>query len=89
MTRPTIRMPGDDPGVRSRAEFGEFVALLRRELRNDPERWENRTLESYLEALAAVAEDSPGWTANGVRDDVETPSWSLFSDLLSTAAVYE
>lgn len=81
--------PPDPDGVRSRAEFAAFLGELRSELEARPDRWENVTLEAFLEALEAVAQDAPGWVTNGVRSDVETPSWSLFARLVATATVYE
>ncbi|NNJ25054.1 DUF7660 family protein [Alienimonas chondri] len=76
-------------GVRSRAEFAEFLQRLRGDLEVRPDEWENVTLESFLEAFAAIAHDAPGWVKNGVCSDVESPSWALFARLVSTAAHYE
>ena len=89
MARPVIRTSDDGSGVRSRVDFADSVELLRFDLRENPERWESLTLDSYLEALAAIVRACEAWPVNGVRNDVETPSWTLFADLLDGAAIYE
>ncbi|QDT18017.1 DUF7660 family protein [Alienimonas californiensis] len=81
--------PPESGGVRSRAEFAAFLGVLRSDLEERPEGWENVSLEALLEAFAAVALDAPGGAANGGCADVETPSWSLFARLVATATVYE
>ena len=86
---PARRSPPEPSGVRSREDFAEFLRLLRDDLRTRPERWENVTLGSFLEAFAAISESCPGWISNGVRDEVEAPSWQLFADLIDAAAIYE
>jgi hypothetical protein len=76
--------------VNSREQLADFVDALRDSLHKQPDEWENRSLEEYLESLAAFARDMPGYYENfgGVQDS-ETPTWSLFADLLAGARVYE
>uniref|UniRef100_UPI003F686B2E DUF7660 family protein n=1 Tax=Streptomyces polyasparticus TaxID=2767826 RepID=UPI003F686B2E len=51
--------------------------------------WENRTLDRFLEALAAWVEDSPGWYANFGQEMPPQGDWTLFARALSVARVYE
>ncbi|NQD70927.1 hypothetical protein HP439_09380 [Sphingobacterium shayense] len=65
--------------VSSKDEFIEFLNLLKRNLEEKPEEWENNDLMSFLEALL-------GYSADSIH---EAPSWRLFSELLLAARVYE
>ena len=76
--------------VNSREQLADFVDALRDSLREQPDEWESRSLEEYLEALAAFARDSPGYYKNlDSTEDSEAPSWRRFADLLASARVYE
>jgi hypothetical protein len=68
-------------GVRSSADLARVVTAMREDLlRTGREEWSNHTLEAFLEALAAVAED---------RELAESPTWRDVADLLVTATGYE
>ncbi|MDR2270149.1 MAG: hypothetical protein LBF27_04505 [Sphingobacterium sp.] len=43
--------------VKDRQSFIKFLDLLRLDLLEKPESWENKTLPDFLEALAAYTED--------------------------------
>lgn len=73
--------------LRQPATLADLIARLNelsREVRADPERWENARLDRYLEAMAAwlQAFQGPG------RVDPE-PSWRLVITALEAAAIYE
>lgn len=76
--------------VQSREQFAVFVSGLLKELQERPEEWENRSLEDFLEALAAYATDVPGYLKN-VRSPIDPakPSWELFALIVAGAAIYE
>lgn len=73
--------------VHSRHDFVAFVHQLRADLVANPERWENVSLASYLEAVAAWVEDSAG----SMYDEAQLPaaSWRWFSHVLLAASTYE
>ena len=81
--------------VTTRAEFVAFVRGLREDLRaslaaeaTSPSSpygpahggWENPTLDRFLEALAAYADDAAV---------SEPPTWRTFAEFLAAAKVYE
>ncbi len=75
--------------VRSKEDFVAVVRELERSLREKPATWENDTLPRFLEAMAAWTEVMDGYYRN-IGDAVpREPSWRLFADILSAAAVYE
>lgn len=76
--------------ITSRKDFVEFLKLLHKYYTSKPEDWENNTLESFLEALSAYAEDIPEYYKNTKQDrSPETADWQVFTDMLKGAIVYE
>lgn len=75
--------------VRSRSEFIDFVHHLLRDLKDHPDRYENRDVYSYLEALAAWTEDMDGYFEGRGEQAPDTPSWSLLAQILQAASIYE
>ncbi|MFD7961227.1 hypothetical protein ACFV5J_10540 [Streptomyces zaomyceticus] len=53
------------------------------------EEWENRTVEDYLEALAAWIADSPGSYRHLGEEMPPEGDWTFFARALSVAVVYE
>ncbi len=65
-----------------KAEVLSTLDRLIEDLANNPDTWENPTLDRFLEAMRAWLKDSP-------MADRATPSWSLISDMLEAARIYE
>lgn len=84
------REPLEPESVSSRLSLARLVHRLHVDLVDDPDGWENPTLESFLGALAAYLEDVPASLKNtGSAIDPEAPSWQLFAFVLTGARVYE
>ncbi|HEX9985076.1 MAG TPA: hypothetical protein VGF69_17585 [Thermoanaerobaculia bacterium] len=75
--------------IATREELVAFLSLLRQDLAQHGEQWENSTLESYLEALQAVLTDWRGRFANRGEIAPDVPSWRLVAEILLAASVYE
>lgn len=45
----------------NRQSFINFIDLLRKDLIENPENWENQKLEDFLEAIGAYAKDIQGY----------------------------
>ncbi|MNK14534.1 hypothetical protein D3C87_326570 [compost metagenome] len=76
--------------VKDRQSFIKFLDLLRQDLLQQPENWENKTLPDFLEALAAYTEDIQGYYDNtDANVDAEKAAWSTFADIFKGAQVYE
>jgi len=70
----------------------EFVALVRgmvRDLKKNPDAWENRNLDSFLDALAAWVEDMDGYYLNAGEPVPEHPTWKTLGKMLLAARIYE
>lgn len=76
--------------VTDRQSFIKFLGLLHKDLLQNPETWENKTLPDFLEALASYAEDIEGYYDNtDANVDAEKAAWSTFADIFKGAKVYE
>lgn len=75
--------------IKTRKEFVAFVHELLHHLQATPSEWENLSLESYLEALAAWVEDCEGFYANRGEKVPQDPNWKFLGEALLAARVYE
>ncbi|MFC9330307.1 hypothetical protein [Kitasatospora sp. NPDC057015] len=82
----TLGSPDD---VRSREDLAAFVRDLRQDLRSPDQRWENGTLDSFLDALAAWIEDSHGRYRRFGEELPADGDWTFFARALDAATVYE
>jgi hypothetical protein len=76
--------------VFDRESFIRFVGLLREDFKLNSAAWENKTVDDFLEALGAYANDIQGYYDNTSQQiNADIPSWKLFADILSGARIYE
>jgi hypothetical protein len=75
--------------INSRHDLVEFIQALRDHLLLRGDTWENPTLESFLEALAAWSADMDGFFQNRGEQVPLQPSWRLIGQMLLAATVYE
>jgi hypothetical protein len=80
--------------INDRHSFVEFLRLFRADLNSNPDEWENKNLDDFLEAMTRYAEDIQGYYNNceneiGERVDADVPTWRTFADILRGARIYE
>jgi hypothetical protein len=76
--------------VTDRQSFISFLDLLRQDFLQNPDNWENKTLDTFLEALGAYANDIQGYYGNtGQEVNADEPSWQTFADIFKGATMYE
>lgn len=75
--------------VSTRADAVQFILSLRQELLEHPERWENDTLDRFLEAMASWLNDAPGWFKNHGKEESARPDWQYVAHMLAAATMYE
>ncbi|MFB7334072.1 hypothetical protein ACFC00_20875 [Streptomyces adustus] len=78
-----------DDEVQTRDELVAFVRELHQDYLRQGHDWENRTLDSFLEALAAWIADSDGWYRNFDKKLPANGDWTFIARALSAATVYE
>lgn len=75
--------------ISTRHDLAKYVKILSKLSKLDANGWENTTLPSFLEALAAWIEDMEGFYLNQNRPVPQNPEWKTFAEMLSSAAYYE
>ena len=76
--------------VTDRTSFIEFIELLHEDFRKNSERWQNRNLDDFLEALSRYAKDIQGYYDNTNKNvNADQPSWQVFADIFKGSTIYE
>ena len=76
--------------VTDRQSFVKFIDLLRQDFVDNPESWENKKLEDFLEALSSYSEDIQGYYNNtNQKVNADEPNWQTFADIFKGASIYE
>src|SRR5262245_10461807 len=68
--------------VSDRKSFIEFLELLTLELKNSPDKWENKTLEDFLDAMTRYSDDIQAYYDNvrpNEKINADTASWQTFA----------
>jgi len=73
----------------SKEDFIGFLELLVQDLRINPDGWENKSLESYLEAAASWTQDMEGYYQNNNLSMPQNVNWKFFANILIAAKMYE
>lgn len=68
--------------IKTKQDLSQFVGALCADLATHPERWENPTLDCFLEAMEAWIEDTG-------QPPTDPPTWKTFADILIAAMNYE
>jgi hypothetical protein len=67
---------------------GCAIVRLVKDLKENPEHWENDTLERFLDAIAAWVEDMDGYYQN-LNKPIPVVEWDIFGQILLAARIYE
>jgi hypothetical protein len=80
----------DDFKVTDRETFVKFIEELRNDFLENPDKWENKTLPDFLEALSSYAQDIQGYYNNTHQNiNADKPDWKTFSEIFKGARIYE
>jgi hypothetical protein len=76
--------------VTDRESFVKFIDLLRQDFIDNSENWENKKLDTFLEAISSYAKDIQGYYDNTKQNvNADEPNWQTFSDIFMGAKIYE
>ena len=76
--------------VKTRQDFAKFLQLLKTDLEQNGDEWENKTLLDFLEAMSRYAEDIEHYYKNTGQDiNADIANWHIFADILKGAKIYE
>lgn len=75
--------------IQTKDDLAEFIGLLKEDLINNPNKWENTDLESFLDAMQSWVEAMQWYYKNNGKEMPEPPTWQVFGDILMGARIYE
>ena len=76
--------------VTDKERFITFINLLREDFIDNPETWENKNLEDFLEAISSYANDIQGYYDNTKQNvNSNNANWQVFADIFKGATLYE
>jgi hypothetical protein len=79
-----------DRKILNRQEFINFLESYRQDLIENPDDWENKNLDDFLEAMIRYTEDIQGFYDNTNQNvNADKPDWSTFADIFKGARIYE
>lgn len=74
----------------TREDFIQCLNDLRKSLKEEPQKWENTSLEDFLEAMVAYTGAIQQMYINTNQNiNADEPNWKVFADILEGAAIYE
>lgn len=75
--------------IKSRKDLIDFIYALQRDLKNNPEEWENITLLDFLDAMSGFVDAIDGFWKNNDIDPKKENKWKMFADILYAAKLHE
>jgi hypothetical protein len=76
--------------VTDRQTFIKFLDLLRKDFLGNSDKWENKNLDDFLEAMTRYTEDIQGYYENTKKNvNADRADWQTFADILKGAIDYE
>jgi hypothetical protein len=75
--------------ISSKDDLADFVAALRGDLEEHPEKWENCTLERFLSAMEDWIRAMDNFYRNTSLPVPQEPSWRTLADILYASKMYE
>jgi hypothetical protein len=76
--------------VTDRQSFITFLEAFHQDYINNVQDWENKTPDSFLEALTRYAADIQGYYNNTNKNiNADKASWQVFADILQGTKIYE
>jgi predicted translin family RNA/ssDNA-binding protein len=75
--------------IQTREDLAAFVAVLKKDLQEHPEKWENAELYAFLDAMQSWVEAMEWYYKNHDREMPDPPTWQMIGDILMGARIYE
>lgn len=76
--------------IETKQEFDKFLEMLYEDFIRNRDKWENNTLERFLEALSTISRDYQNvLNGDNLIVSADKPTWKMFANILLGAIVYE
>ena len=89
MTEQNMKLSQLIPNIDSKDDLAAFVGALRKDLETNRDKWENPTLELFLEAMESWIESMGGHYLNKGQQVPQPPTWQTFARILHASKIYE
>lgn len=80
----------DTNKIISKEDFIDFLIILRDNLKNNSQNWENITLEDFIDGMITFTQDIEGFYKNVKNININdyNVTWEVFSDILLASRIY-
>lgn len=75
--------------IKTRKDFISFLRDLKKDYTENQSSWENKDIETFLEAIASWIEDMDGFYINQGLPVPEKPDWKILADIFMGGKLYE
>ncbi len=75
--------------IKTKEDFISFLNELSNDKTAKDDKWENKSLEDYLDSIARWVEDMDGYYHNTNRTIPENINWQFIAELLYVGKIYE
>lgn len=75
--------------IKTREDFTNFLIELQKDFQTNQSSWENKTLDSFLAAVASWVSDSDEYYKNQGQPIPENVNWKAVADMLMGGKIYE
>lgn len=75
--------------LENRENLCAFIDALRNEIKMNGQKWENVTLDDFLEAMSAWLKDIDGYYLHRGEELPANVPWRFFAQILLASAAYE
>ena len=76
--------------VKTKEDLIEFVKLLEKDFIENKKKWENCTVDGYLESISAWTEDTEKFFLSDKENKIaKNIPWGIFAQLLHSGKIYE
>ena len=75
--------------IKSKDEFVSFLLKMKEDKIYYDSEWENKSIESYLEAIASWTEDMDGYFSNMNLNPPKDIDWAFIAMLFYVGKIYE
>jgi hypothetical protein len=75
--------------VSAKEDFLKFLGMLINDFKNNPDEWENKSVESFLEGMQSWVEDMEGYYENNNLPIPNNIDWGFFANVFYAGKIYE
>lgn len=75
--------------ISDKDQFTEFIGMLIKDFKSNPDVWENRDIESFLEGIKSWVEDMEGYYENNNLQIPQNIDWNFLANLFYVGKLYE